>query len=88
MSDENEWTLSFNPRTEDEIDVDALKEALSPFALSVSRKSPHRYEILLDDELPDYPKMGEVITEVIMTLGAIHPEAIVVGHVLNEPEFA
>ncbi|MCV9964694.1 hypothetical protein OIU34_22650 [Pararhizobium sp. BT-229] len=87
MSDENEWALSFNPRTQEDLDVDALKEALAPYVVSVTRKSEHRYELILDDELPDSPVMGEVITNVILMLGELYPDGVVVGHVDNEPEY-
>ncbi|MBY3155553.1 hypothetical protein HFO56_24820 [Rhizobium laguerreae] len=87
MSEENEWTLSFNPMTDEEIDLVALKDALAPYVLSVTRKSEHRYELILDDELPDNPPMGEVITKVIFMLGEIHPAGVVVGHLDDEPEY-
>lgn len=87
MSEENDWALSFNPRTDEDLDVDAMKEALSPFALSVTRKSEHRYEIILDDELPYNPPMGEVITKVIFLLGELYPAGVIVGHLDDEPEY-
>jgi hypothetical protein len=87
MSEENEWSLSFNPMTDEEIDLVALKDALAPYVLSVTRRSEHRYEVILDDELPDNPPMGEVITKVIFLLGEIHPDGVVVGHLDNEPEY-
>jgi hypothetical protein len=87
MSDENEWAISFNPGIKEDLDVDAVKEALAPYVLSVTRKSEHRYELILDDELPDNPAMGEVITNVILLLGERYPSGVVVGHVDNEPEY-
>lgn len=88
MSEENEWSISFNPMTEDELDLDAFKEALSPYAVSVKHNSQHRYEIVLDDELPGSPPMGEIITRVIIMLGEHYPDGVVVGHLENEPEIA
>jgi hypothetical protein len=87
MSDENEWTLSFNPRTQDDVDLATLKEELAPYVLSVTRKSETRYELTLDDELPDFPIMGQVITNVILMLGELYPDGVIVGHVDNEQEF-
>jgi hypothetical protein len=87
MSEENEWSLSFNPMTDEDIDLVAFKDALSPYVLSVTRKSQHRYELILDDELPDNPPMGEVIENVIFMLGEIYPAGVVVGHLDNEPEY-
>ncbi|MCS4089029.1 hypothetical protein [Rhizobium sp. BK176] len=87
MSEENEWSLSFNPMTDEDIDLVAFKEALSPYVLSVTRKSAHRYELVLDDELPDNPPMGEVLEKVIFMLGEIYPSGVVVGHLDNEPEY-
>lgn len=88
MSEENEWSISFNPMTEDEVDLEAFKENLAPYALSVKRKSAHRIEIVLDDELPRNPPMGSVIEDVILLLGEHYPTGFVVGHVENEPEIA
>jgi hypothetical protein len=86
MSDENEWAISFDPRTDEDIDIGAMREILAPYVLSVTRKSAHRYELILDDELPDMPQMGEVITSVIMLLGETYPEGLVVGHIEAEAE--
>lgn len=86
MSDENDWAISFNPMTDERLDPDEVKTNLAPYALSVKHKSAHRYEILLDDELPDSPPMGEVITNVIFLLGEHYPQGVVVGHLENEPE--
>jgi hypothetical protein len=87
MSDENEWALSFNPGMAEDLDLEALKEALAPYVLSAKRASEHRYELILDDELPGSPPMGEVITNVIFLLGELYPDGVVVGHIDNEPEY-
>jgi hypothetical protein len=86
MSDENEWSLSFNPVSYGELDEGELVEALHPFVISAARKSEHRYELLLDSELPKYPHMGQVITEVLFLLNEKYPDGIVFGHVVDEPE--
>nr|WP_250807250.1 hypothetical protein [Neorhizobium tomejilense] len=86
MSDENEWSISFDPRTDEDLDTGVMKQLLAPYVLSVKKKSPHRYELLLDDELSESPQMGEVITNVILLLGEHYPDGLVVGHLENEPE--
>ena len=86
MSDENEWSISFNPGDTANVDPDDMKDALNPYAYSVEKKAAHRYEIVLNDVLPGNPPMGEVITEVILMLGQLYPAGYVVGHVDAEAD--